>query len=93
MSAGKEAKFPERELVDNDELREIINRALSENIATSNVEVVGSIRLCDEPYDDGGNWKRSIAIGGSPNDPQRCGEVAADIIEKIANDYNLKVGD
>ena len=92
MSKKEVVELPTRKLVDEETLQGIINQALGENEATSKVEVVGSIRPCDELYDDGGNWKRSIALGGSPIDPQRCGEVAADIIEQIAKNYNLTTG-
>ncbi len=84
---------PDRELVDEQTLRGLINKALSEHADTAGVEVVGKIKPADEPYDDGGNWKRSIAIGGKPSDPQKCGETAADLIEEIAESYNLAASD
>lgn len=89
MNKEKFEVSPNRENVDAETLRGIINLALAENDATSKVEIIGSIKLSEELYDDGGNWKRSIALGGSPADPQRCGEVAAEIIEGIAERYNL----
>lgn len=79
----------ERILVTAEELRAIINARLGENRSTRDCEMIGVIRRRDEPYPDGGNWNRSVAIGGSPIDPQKCGEEAAEIVERIADEYNL----
>jgi hypothetical protein len=78
-----------RKLVSKNELVEIINSELQKIEDCRGCAVVGSIRQLDSPLSDGGNWNRSIAIGGRPRNPQACGEAAHDLIVKIAEEFNL----
>jgi hypothetical protein len=57
-------------------------------------ELVGTPSKLPEPYPDGGNWDRSIAIRLKRRDdidwdPQRCGEIAAEAVERVGKNYNL----
>jgi hypothetical protein len=80
----------ERTLVSKASLIEIINREMQKFPASQGCAVIGSIDMLSQPLPDGGNWSRSVAIGGRPKDPHACGEVAHDIIVKIAEFYNLE---
>jgi hypothetical protein len=52
--------------------------------------VAGAVRRLEAPLSDGGNWSRSIAVRGKPRDLQACGEAAHEVIQNIADEFNLR---
>jgi len=79
-----------RTLVSRDTLIEIINAEMQKFPASKGCVVIGSIDALTRPLSDGGNWNRSVAIGGRPQDPHACGEIAHEIIVWVAETYNLE---
>ena len=79
----------EREIVSAERLIEILNLELSQREECAGCTFHGVLQKLDEPYADGGNWSRSIAIRGRPANPDAAGHAAADVIEILAMRFNL----
>ena len=67
-----------------------MNQRLQQRHECAGTVVAGSIQRLEAPLSDGGNWSRSIAIRGKPRDPQACGDAAHEVIQAIADEYNLR---
>lgn len=83
----------ERILLSKKDLIAEIERRLASHSDTKYCDIVGNIRALENPYEDGGNWARNIALklsSADGSDPEKCANTAAEIIETLAEEVNLK---
>ena len=82
-----------RSLVSADELLEILNRKLQARAEAANCVIVGPIKPLETPFPDGGNWDRSLTIHltihGDEVDPYATGQLAHEVVEEVAQAYNI----
>lgn len=81
--------MPSRENVSAERLLEILSQELARREECAGCAIAGGVTRLAEPYPDGGNWSRSIAIRGRPGNPQAAGEAAVEVVVFVAELFNL----
>jgi hypothetical protein len=80
---------PERKLVSEEKLIEILNLELGVRDECRTCYFVGPVSTPPKPYKDGGNWVRRLSMKSESTDPKKCASTAADIISSVSARYNL----